>query len=206
MLRRAKMAESRSKRHVVICGPGRAGTSFIMSMLTGLGFDTGFSSTREMWFNRSRCGMEFIGDRILDDSMPYYVKRAFYATSGALKDSIDVIDRIVLPVRSVGAIASSRKAVEESGVKEGGYHWADNEGRQAVVAERDIGRTAWIGITNGVPVIVAAYPRLLLDRRYLHTFLKDVTATEIDRGVFNVVYDKVFDKDILNNSYGKGEI
>jgi len=43
---------------IIITGPGRSGTTFLVQLLTRLHFDTGWEPYREPYFNAQRAGCE----------------------------------------------------------------------------------------------------------------------------------------------------
>lgn len=86
--------------HIVIAGPGRTGTSFIMRWLHRCGADTGAETS---WHVGARAGFEqrFTpgGPRIQKD--PW-----FFAYQGGVRPTD--VERLVLPVRDLTDIAESR--------------------------------------------------------------------------------------------------
>jgi hypothetical protein len=60
-----------SKHHVIISGTGRAGTTFLVQLLTELGLDTGFPDAHSQIFPNCNAGMEY---DIRDPKAPYIVK------------------------------------------------------------------------------------------------------------------------------------
>jgi len=61
------------RRHVVISGTGRAGTTFLVALLTNLGFDTGFpeKEIERLKSETARAGLEHY---IREEGSPYIIK------------------------------------------------------------------------------------------------------------------------------------
>ena len=62
---------STMKHHVIISGTGRAGTTFLVQLLTALGLDTGFDSPTSGIFENCRAGMEW---DLRHPNAPYIIK------------------------------------------------------------------------------------------------------------------------------------
>jgi hypothetical protein len=105
------------RKHIVISGTGRAGTTFLVELLTHLGLDTGYSI--EEIERRKDCvshaGLE--GD-ILKDDCPRVIK------GPAICDIMDeilarrdiLIERVIVPMRDLHAAAESRRHVRAAAV------------------------------------------------------------------------------------------
>jgi len=112
--------ETHSKRdtnrhHVIISGTGRAGTTFLVQLLTELGLDTGFPHPHAKICAERRAGME----RILRENpaAPYIVKSPALCEDldGILKNENVVVDHAIIPVRDLYSAAESRRVVARNG-------------------------------------------------------------------------------------------
>jgi hypothetical protein len=98
--------------HVVITGTGRAGTTFLMELLTNLGLDTGFKAEDIGNFKDeiARAGLEA---SIESTPCAYIVKNPgfwIHAEEVLSRDDI-IIDHIFVPMRDLVAAAESRRVV-----------------------------------------------------------------------------------------------
>jgi len=59
------------KHHILITGPGRSGTTFLMKILTLLEMDTGFTRDCMSVDQQSQSGLEYQG---LGGDLPYVIK------------------------------------------------------------------------------------------------------------------------------------
>lgn len=177
------------RKHLLIAGTGRAGTSFIVRYLTALGLDTTLSRQGDaaFWDENANAGLEEVPN--LDTAAwPYVVKTPWlyqFVDQLLANGSVD-IDAVVIPVRSLREAAASRVILELRALH-AEHSW---------VAEDDQPRTEW-GLTAGgcflslepldqarmlavgfhhlverlvradVPIVLLAFPRLASDPDYL---------------------------------------
>ena len=101
-----------SRGRIYISGTGRAGTTFLISLLTEIGLDTGFSSAEGdgSYYETARAGLE---KDIFDRDGPAIIKSPF------LCDHLDEIialgmsvSHIIIPVRNFQDAAKSREFVQ----------------------------------------------------------------------------------------------
>jgi hypothetical protein len=89
------------RRHLVISGTGRAGTSFLVRLLDRCGLETGDGE----WYDRARAGLE----HRLGPGAPYVVKDPML---GMYCDEVDMtavaVDAVIVPLRDLRAAAASR--------------------------------------------------------------------------------------------------
>jgi len=106
------MQNFKIRHHVIITGTGRAGTTFLMELLTNLGLDTGFkpehvSSLKDQ---TARAGLE---KSIGDADCGYVIKNpAFCNHAEEVLSRYDIlIDHVFVPMRDLVAAAESRRVV-----------------------------------------------------------------------------------------------
>lgn len=102
------------KKQVVITGTGRSGTTFLVELLTHLGFDTGYDP-KDIELHKNEIANAGLEHRVGDPLSPYIVKDpAFceYAESVLSRKDVE-IEHIFIPVREVEAVASSRRINEK---------------------------------------------------------------------------------------------
>jgi len=101
-----------TRHHVIITGTGRAGTTFLMELLTSLGLDTGFKpeNVSSLKNEIARAGLE---KNIGDADCGYIVKNPGFcnhAEEVLSRDDI-IIDHVIIPMRDLVAAAESRRVV-----------------------------------------------------------------------------------------------
>ena len=180
------------RSHVVISGTGRAGTSFLVELMTCLGLDTGFSadSLQSKKDRYARAGLE---TDIRDDNAPYIVKSPHFCDYvGEVISRGDVsIEHVFVPIRDLNAAAESRRFVDELAVSNlplykqiknkivkrkivGGLWQTANGHEQEEVLLHKVYQLL-LGLSNsGIPVTLINYPRLVRDPIYTYEKLKPV--------------------------------
>ena len=99
-----------SRHHVIISGTGRAGTTFLVQLLTELKLDTGFSDPFAQVSENCNAGME---KDIRTPDAPYIVKSPWmcdYLDSFLDQEDV-IIDYAIIPVRDLFSAAESRRVV-----------------------------------------------------------------------------------------------
>ena len=197
------------RSHVIISGTGRAGTTFLVQLLTHLGLDTGFdSNTMEVLqtardarigpmdlFPTARAGLEM---DIRHPQAPYIVKSPFLCdlAEEALASSVR-IEHAIIPVRHFNAAAASRAHVQKltTGSADGkavpGGLWdTDKADDQADVLRVKFTKLIEVLVRHDIPISFLAYPRLVRDPDYLYAKLNFLLA-DIDLPSFRRVFDRL---------------
>lgn len=175
-LPRKSNSEGREKirRHVVISGTGRAGTSFLVYLLTQLGLHTGFQSDGIELPVVERAGLEF---DIRDCKAPYIIKNPWLCEyiDEVLSDPRIQIDHAIVPVRVFAAAAASRAYVQEiaTGSRDGesvngGLWGTDKAAEQETILRYRFTRLIEALARHNVPITFLWYPRLTQDAAYLY--------------------------------------
>jgi hypothetical protein len=181
---------TRIRRHIVITGTGRAGTSFLMQLLTKLGLDTGFSEENMQWHETARAGLEW---DIRNEGAPYIVKSPFFCEDAdeVLQRGDIVIDHVLIPMRDLYAAAESRRLVFENTVSgmpllqrlkarikppkvPGGLVNTKSKRNQEQVLLRDLSRLLLVLAGTQIPVTLLQYPKLVKESAYLYEKLKPI--------------------------------
>ena len=169
----ANSAVIRSNHKIIITGTGRAGTTFLVQLLTRLGLDTGYTSQPDQrdYFTHCSAGLEHDPE---SPAAPYIVKNpGLCETLPAILDrGAIVIDHAIVPIRSLDDAASSRIRVGGDGRTPGGLWGTDQSDRQkSVLAERFHGLVHTLAV-NEIPHTFLHFPRFARDadytRRKLH--------------------------------------
>lgn len=123
---------------IVITGTGRAGTTFLVQLLTKLGLDTGYTpeTLQRDYFNHCSAGLEH---DLEHPKAPFIVKSPLLCESlpGIMERRTIVIDHAIIPMRALDDAAKSRIRVGGEGETPGGLWGTDRaEDQKAVLAEK----------------------------------------------------------------------
>ena len=164
------------KHHLIISGTGRAGTTFLVQLLTELGLDTGFPHANSGIHESSNAGMEW---NIKHHNAPYVVKNP--ALCKDLEDVLEtgdvVVDCAIIPIRDLFASAESRRTVQRKVNKRdtpGGLILTSNPSDQEAVLAVQLHSLVHALAKHDVPMIWLYFPRLVKDPDYLYDKLKSV--------------------------------
>lgn len=192
------------RHHCVISGTGRAGTSFLVQILTHLGVDTGFTVDRLALHTHARAGLEA---DVRQPGAPYVVKSPWfcdYAREVFERDDI-VIDRILIPMRDLTAAAESRRFVVRSYAAElsreekeslrassvaGGLWLTEDPDEQESVLLDQLYRLLLEASGEHIPITLLRYPLLVRDPEYLIEKLRPLLGG-VSPDEFKIVFDEV---------------
>lgn len=156
------------RHHIIITGTGRAGTTFLVQLLSELGFDTGYASAPSGAAYFKHCSAGFEHPDPAAPGAPYILKNPDYCTTlQALLDGGRVcIDHAIIPVRDLRDAALSRARVGGDGTVPGGLvGTADPARQEAVLAERFHGLVHTL-LSNDIPLTFLLFPRFARDPDY----------------------------------------
>jgi len=182
------------KRHVVITGTGRTGTTFLVEVLTQLGLDTGFSKKEinSKKSKRARAGLE---KDINDKDCPYIFKSPWFCdyAEDIIKHQDIIIEHVFIPMRNLHAAAQSRRYVQKgsgtnrslieriknrikpNGVPGGLWHTGSpKSGKQEEILLKQLYKLLIALSDSTIPVTLMHYPRITNDCDYLFEKLKPV--------------------------------
>ncbi|HTQ32174.1 MAG TPA: hypothetical protein VMI53_13265 [Opitutaceae bacterium] len=188
-------AEKSSPVHkVVITGTGRAGTTFLVRLLTELGLDTGY--TRRNWsrdyFAHCEAGLEH---DLAKPGAPYIVKNPALCETleSILAEGRVVIDHAYIPIRELDAAAASRVRIggANGNVPGGLLKTSDPSMQKAVLAEM-FHRLVFTLVAHEIPHTFLLFPRFARNADYAYArlkFLLDGVSPETFRDAFARVAD-----------------
>ena len=163
------------RRHIVISGPGRAGTSFLVQLLTHLGLDTGFRIDGLELSYPARAGLE---TDIRMPNAPYIVKSPWLCDyiDQVLTNPLIRIDHAILPLRDFAAAAASRAYVQKAATGSsdgeievpGGLWHVTQAAEQATVLRNQFTKLIEALARYDVPVTLLWYPRIVRDPGYIY--------------------------------------
>ena len=154
---------------MVISGTGRAGTTFLVELLTSLGLDTGFTSHEASKLPKASFGG--LESDIRKPSAPYIVKSPWlcdYMDEVIASGDIE-LEHLIVPVRALRDAAESRRRVSAMGCAAGGlWHTKSvSEGEQERVLAQKLYKLVLSAASIHVPVTLLQFPLLALDQEYL---------------------------------------
>lgn len=188
------MAQVLGDGHVVISGTGRAGTTFLIELLTALGQDTGFT-IHQLDNERSSLpsGLEL---DIRGDAPPRFVKNPWfcdYAEEVITQRGIP-IEHVVIPIRDLHDAAESRRNMTKKGRVDGGL-WKTSSlepGDQEQILLGQLYKLLHSLAPHSIPITLISFPKLVRDSGYLYSklshVLRDCTIQKFEEA-FNRVAD-----------------
>lgn len=180
----------------MISGTGRAGTTFLVTLLTHLGLDTGFGIEDTAVPAIARAGLE---RDIRAADAPHIVKSPYFCDFADEILALPIrIEHAIIPVRLFDAAAASRAHVQKlaTGAADGetsvcGGLWdTDQEHKQVGVLRLKFTKLIEALVRHDIPMTFLWYPRLVRDPDYLFAKLKFLL-DPIDRTAFRAVFDGI---------------
>ena len=158
------------RSHVIISGTGRAGTTFLVQLMTEAGLDTGFEDKNSNVFENCHAGME---RDIRSPEAPFIVKDPSlceYLESVLEKGEVKV-EHAIVPVRDLFAAAESRRAVSEKSESPmeapGGLWSVDSPAQQEQVLTLKLYKLIHCLTKWDIPTTFVSFPRIVEDPDYL---------------------------------------
>lgn len=187
--------ESKKKKHVVISGVGRSGTTFLIHLLTKLGLKTGFKPDRvALHINKeSNAGME---NNVRSHLAPYIVKDPImcdYIEEIAESDEI-VLEHVYVPMRNLSDAAKSRinisnKSTPGNPIPGGMWKTKNPEDQEHKLATQLYKLLVGLGRMD-TPVTFLHFPKIVKDPKYLYEKL-EYLVSDIDYDTFEKVFNEV---------------
>lgn len=175
-----RMRCDKKRHHVIISGTGRAGTTFLVSLLSELGLDTGFRNHSSFVFAACNAGLE---RDIRKDGSAYIVKAPQLCDhlGEALQSGEVVIDHAFIPVRDLYSAAESRRDVSQRNsamgvtekIKGGLWGTADGSNQEMILTEKLYNLVYQIAKYD-IPLTLLSFPRIVVDPAYLFGKLRPV--------------------------------
>ena len=168
-------------RKIIITGPGRSGTTFLVQLLTRLGLDTGYEPYKEPYLPEQRAGCEWVIDIDFDRHDPAQIKESIAKAPTVLKspewglmlkrllsEALIEVEHVIIPVRDLEAAARSRL--------EAGLDWLampDLPYEQRVIDQANVkamalGRAIEACLLYSIPCTVMTFPLLVRDADYCY--------------------------------------
>jgi hypothetical protein len=189
------------RRHLLIAGTGRAGTSFLVRFLTELGLETHISRFGENpWDQAAQAGLEDLPVATGLENLPHVFKSpwAYQLIEQMLSDPAIELEAVIIPMRDMVESAASRSIVElqaihgqapwmarigrtwqDWGVTNGGVVFSLNPVDQARLLALGFHHLVNRLVLAEVPLIFVAFPRLVEDADYLFGKLRPLIPASI---------------------------
>jgi hypothetical protein len=203
------------RRHLLIAGTGRAGTSFLVRFLTGLGLETHISRLGESaWDEAAQAGFEDLPLSALSSDLPHVMKQpwSFLLIDQILVDPEIELEAVVIPMRGLVESATSRMVVEIRAMHErapwmaklqntfdnwgqtpGGVIFSLNPIDQSRLLAVGFHRLLEQLVRSDVPIIFLSFPKLIQDADYLFRKLRSVLPAEITLERAQQIHAKIAD-------------
>jgi len=192
--------KSAPEHKVIITGTGRAGTTFLVRLLTELGLETGIS--RKNWHKKfypaCNAGLEH---NLLDPETPYIVKNPALCETlpAALATGRFVIDHVYVPIRELETAAASRvRHGGENGSVPGGLWGTSDPAHQRAVLAEYFHNLIHVLVVHEIPHTFILFPRLVTDAGYTYDRLSFVLKG-ISRLDFDTVFNRIADKSLVHD-------
>ncbi len=189
------------RHHTIISGTGRAGTTFLVKLLTNLGLDTGYQKNQMETWSNCNAGLE---RDLRDENSPYIVKSPWICDyiEEVVANRTVVIDYAIIPMRVLEAAAESRRHVERETkvlpphclTPPGGlWHTTDPAQQESVLAHQF--HKLFVGLAKTqASIILLHYPRLTRDPLYLFNKLHPMLGHSISLSTFRDVFAQTVER------------
>jgi hypothetical protein len=186
-----------ARNHIIISGTGRAGTTFLVQILSEMGMDTGFGDSYHDVDQNCNAGLE---KDIFKKNSPYIIKNPWLATEIEKVVNSDqiIIDHAIIPIRDIFEAAESRRDVtKRSGVDKkriapGGVWGTDDPERLENVLAMQLYRLIYFLVNKNIPITMLDFPRFALDKEYFYDKMLNVFP-DLDHELFSKAFDKTAD-------------
>jgi hypothetical protein len=162
------------RKHLLITGTGRAGTTFLVQLLTLLGLDTGIDDIWDphKWNAHAKAGLEW---NIQHPKAPYIIKGPQLSTelNSILRNGRKHIEHVLVPVRDLYSAAESRREVQRRSnvpinvTVPGGLTSAHLPQDQETTLALDFYELFETLAYWDIPHTLMSFPRLVNDPKYL---------------------------------------
>ncbi|HVU33022.1 MAG TPA: hypothetical protein VHE61_06285 [Opitutaceae bacterium] len=188
-------------RHkIIISGTGRAGTTFLVRLLTALDLPTGYNqrSWKDDYFPHCSAGLE---RKITDASSPYIVKdpELCVTLGDVLRDHDLVIDHAIIPIRDLESATLSRARIGGAhGEIPGGLVGTDTAAAQKTVLATRFHQIVHTLVSHDIPHTFLLFPRFVRDADYAFARLHPIFP-QIDRTRFLAAFREIADPSLVHD-------
>jgi hypothetical protein len=193
------------RHHVIISGTGRAGTTFLVQLLSRLGLETGFGSGAVTGMDATaNAGLEC---DIRRGDAPYVVKAPHLCETldAALADGEVVVDHALVPVRDLYSAAESRRDVLRRSISQlppqllaGGLFGTDDPAAQEAALATRLYQLIHTLAKHDVPTTLLYFPRLVEDAEYLFVKVRPVLPKGMEYTAFLEAFREVSKPELVH--------
>lgn len=210
-------ASPSERRHLLIAGSGRTGTSFLVRYLTAAGLETHLSRRGGVaWFDeQANAGLEDFPLSKLDPDLPYVVKSpwTYELIDELLADPVIRVDAVIVPMRDLVEAAASRVVLEQRSIHQhspwmagldrswtahghtpGGVVYSLEPLDQARILAMGFHHLLERLVRADIPVRLLSFPRLVEDPDYLYDQLRPWLPGDLGREQARTVHRRVADR------------
>lgn len=194
---------SSPRRHLLIAGTGRAGTTLLVRILDACGMETELSRDPQAWWDdNARAGLESAPFATLD--LPYLIKSpwSYQFLRQLLADRAIALDGLIIPIRPIAEAAASRVILElrhihdrfpetdgagvwrSWGTVPGGMTYSLEPLDQARMLSHSLHLLIEAAVEFEVPIRFLSFPRFASDPAYLYDALGTFLPSGLGRSDF----------------------
>ncbi|MCF8464959.1 MAG: hypothetical protein K9G41_08965 [Flavobacteriales bacterium] len=198
------------RRHVIIAGTGRAGTSFLVQLLTRLGLDTGFTLDN-LDQNLDPIGRAGLESNIRDENAAYIVKSPNISNyiEEILENPEIKLDLVIIPIRDIEKATESRVKVSKDNLKRkgiltrifgskrghaGGMIKTSNPDKQQFILLKSLSHVLVECARHDQAIALLHYPKLMDEPTYLYRKLQPILG-EISEETFVAAHKEMLRPD-----------
>lgn len=189
----------RMNSKIIITGTGRAGTTFLVRLLTELNLDTGY--TRENWQRdfdeHCSAGLEHDpADRVT----PRIIKNPALCETlpGLLQSGELSVEHAIIPIRTLADATLSRIRVGGGGRTPGGLRGTNDPAQQQAVLAENFHRLMHTLVAHEIPFTFLEFPRFVTDAKYTRRQL-DWLLEGIDEETFQRAFARVARPEMIHD-------
>ena len=188
------------RHHCIITGTGRAGTTYLVQLLTRLGIDTGFSVEAPV-DDVAHAGLEF---DLRNPDAPYVVKSPWICTYIHELPGDVIINSAIIPMRVLADAAESRRRVQRVGntdqpVPGGLWEVLDPQAQEDELARKFFHLVQQLTAID-TRIVFVDFPRIVHDPDYLYTHLASATGLALpNRAAFQVAFRATARPDLVHH-------
>jgi hypothetical protein len=204
------------RRHVIITGTGRAGTTFLVQLLTNLKLDTGYDSEsiQKGFDENARAGLE---NDVRKETAPYIVKSPWFCDHAdeVVKRADINLEHVFIPMRDLYSAAESRRYVTESAVSKmpllkrlknrikppklaGGLVHSRSKRKQEEILLVRFYKLILALSEAQIPVTLMHYPKFTRESAYLYEKLKPILGT-ISYAEFTSIFNQTVRPELVHD-------
>lgn len=192
-----------ARKHLVVAGTGRSGTSFLVRYLHALGLETGLARQGggANWEPKANAGLENLLLVQADEDLPYVLKSPWIGEyiEEILRSRRIAMQALIVPMRDLVQAATSRSVLEHRSIHEnhgwmsdyldktwevfaltpGGVVYSLNPIDQARLLALSFHRLLLHAAEFEIPVLFPVFPKMVEDWEYLYRTLKPVLPFDV---------------------------